>query len=155
MEIPASCVDYWNNFQQSVGYDADARFYEAFHFDDNEQHANDLAALVLRGQKRATASLLWMYEQQQKPLPQAGSLSIVTDFQSKPLCIIESTVVDIVPLNEVTSEFAAIEGEGDGSLEFWLRVHRDYFGRECERLGLSPSEDMPVVCEQFEVIYRG
>ena len=57
--------------------------------------------------------------------------------------------------DEVTAEFAATEGEGDGSLEYWQRAHRAYFGRECRRIGRIPTPTMPVICERFEVVFRG
>ena len=152
--IPAEIQTFWMQFQESAGIDASERFYESFHFDDNENDANELSQLVLVGVKRATASLLWTYEALQKPLPYVGALSVVTDWHGEPICVIESTVVDTVPYREVTAQFAATEGEGDGSLAYWRRVHWLYFGRECTRLGRQPAEDMPVVCEQFKVVYR-
>lgn len=153
MTIPPNIRPFWDEFLASIDYDPSSRFYEAFHFADNEATANDLAELVLNGTKRATASLLWTYEAAGTPRPKAGALSVVTNWASEPLCVIESTVVDIVPYNQVTEAFAAIEGEGDKSLQFWLKVHWEFFGRECERLGREPSVEMPVICEQFEVIY--
>lgn len=153
MNIPTAVRPFWDAFQTEIGFDASERFYEAFHFADNENHANELAQLVLSGTKRATASLLWTYEASNKPLPKAGDLSVVTDWQSNPLCVIESTEVAVTPYDEVTERFAATEGEGDKTLRFWREVHWLYFGRECQRLGKEPSQKMPVVCEEFRVLY--
>ncbi len=153
MKIPKAVRPFWGEFQAAVDYDASERFYEAFHFDDNERDANDLAKLVLAGTKCATAGLLWTYEAEKKPVPEAGILSVVTDWGGKPLCVIESTAVAIVPYDEVTERFAATEGEGDRSLRYWREVHWAYFGRECARIGREPSLKMPVVCEEFSVIY--
>ena len=50
-------------------------------------------------------------------------------------------------------EFAAAEGEDDGSLESWRRGHWAYFGRECARIGRDPDAGMPVVCESFRVVF--
>lgn len=58
MNVPKSVQPFWDKFQASIAYDASALFYQAFRFDDNESSANALAALVLSGQKRATAGLL-------------------------------------------------------------------------------------------------
>ncbi len=162
MEMSSQVQQFWTQFVATAGDDAtdDAaadnvagRFYEAFHFDDNEVDANALVELVLQGTKRATASLLWGYEISRIPLPKAGDLSVVTDWQGQPRCIIESTHVEVVSYEEVSEAFAAIEGEGDGSLRYWLEEHWLYFSRECQRLGKTPSLQMPVVCEQFKVIY--
>jgi len=157
MEMSSQMQQFWAQFVVTAGDDAAddvaARFYEAFHFDDNEVDANALVDLVLQGRKRATASLLWGYEVSHKPLPKVGDLSIVTNWQGQPRCIIESTQVELVPYAEVSEAFAAIEGEGDGSLRSWFEGHWLYFSRECQRLGKAPSLQMPVVCEQFKVIY--
>ncbi len=153
MEIPSHIRLFWDAFQATVDYDATERFYEAFHFDDNEKHANLLADLVLSGTKRATAGLLWTYESAQKKPPESGALSVVTNWRSEPLCVIESTRVAIVPFNEVTERFAATEGEGDKSLKQWREVHWAYFSRECKRIGKVPNESMPVICEEFDVLY--
>ena len=59
------------------------------------------------------------------------------------------------PNMEVPEEFAATEGEGDGSLRYWREAHWEYFGRECERIGRARDLKMPVVCERFEVVFRG
>jgi hypothetical protein len=69
----------WEGFQASAGKgDLSAHFYKAFHFDDNESSANELAELVLAGRKRATAATLWNFEALGPPRP--GSLSMVTDW---------------------------------------------------------------------------
>lgn len=153
MEMSSQVQQFWAQFVVTAGDDAAERFYEAFHFDDNEVDANALVDLVLQGRKGATASLLWDYEVSHKPLPKVGDLSIVTNWQGQPRCIIESTQVELVPYEEVSEAFAAIEGEGDGSLRSWFEGHWLYFSRECRRLGKAPSLQMPVVCEQFNVIY--
>ena len=151
--MPPAVVPFWREFCAAVGEERTDRFFEAFHFDDNAASANALAALVLARVKRATAGLVWSYEHAGVPLPQVGQLSVVTDFGGKPLGVIETIRVDVVPYDAVSAEFAATEGEGDGSLAYWRRAHWAYFGRECARIGRTPSFDMPVACERFELIH--
>ena len=154
MDVPPGIAEFWQSFCAELGADRSAQFYEAFHFDDNEPSANALAALVLAGVKRATAGLVWSNEAEGVSPPEAGSLSVVTDWNGQSVCVIETLGVEIVPFERVSAEFAAIEGEGDGSLAYWRRVHWASFGRECARIGREPSQDMPVACERFEVIYK-
>ena len=151
--IPADLREYWARVETALGGDVSDRFYEAFHFDDNEKDANTLAELVLSGTKKATASLLWTYEVTEKPLPSPGSLSVVTNWEGKPLCVIETDDVQITAYNQVSDAFAATEGEGDGSLDYWRKVHWLCFERECARIDKEPTLEMPVVCETFEVVY--
>lgn len=143
---------FWDAFRQTQAVDPASRFYEAFHFGDNEALANALATLVLAGRKRATAGLLWTFEHEGRRPPAPGDLSVVTDWHGKPLCVIETRVVNLRPFDAVTAEFAALEGEGDGSLQSWRAGHWEYFGRQCRRIGRTPDGQMPVVCEEFAVV---
>lgn len=155
MDIPERIQAFWSAYAATLGHDPTPRFIEAFHFDDNAPSADELGALVLAGRKRATAALVWAYEDAGKPVPAPGDLSVVTNFAGEPLCVIETRHVQIVPFDEVSAEFAATEGEGDGSLAFWRRAHTAFFGRECQRLGRGFSPTMPVVCEEFAVVFTG
>ncbi len=153
MTIPAHVAEFWNAFAASVGGVDDRRFYEAFCFGDGEALANSLAELVLRGTKRATAGSVWSFEAEAKRPPVPGDLSVVTRWGGKPLCVIETLTVEVVPFSEVSAEFAATEGEGDGSLSFWRAAHREFFTRECAVAGREFTEGMLVACERFEVVY--
>ena len=155
MTIPPSIHAFWGAFTSVIGHDPSDRFYEAFHFDDNAPSADDLAALVLSGRKRAGAALVWTYESEGKPIPKPGDLSVVTLFSGRPVCVIETQSIQIVPFSRVDADFAATEGEGDGSLAYWQRAHKAFFGRECQRLGREFGLDAPIVCERFAVVYRG
>ena len=155
MNIPGHIVPYWRRFIESQAEDPTARFLEAFHFSDSEQSANELARLVLAGTKRATAGLLWSFEAVAERLPKVPDLSVVTNWAKEPLCVIETQRVEIVAFDQVSEEFAATEGEGDGSLAYWRQAHWSFFGRECQRIGRQPDPGMPVVCEWFRVLFRG
>jgi uncharacterized protein YhfF len=154
MPIPPHVAYFWHDYANAAGSVDETRFYEAFHFGDSEELADSLAKLVLSGVKRATAGSVWSFEAEGKRLPQPGDLSVVTNWAGTPLCVIETLAVDIVPFNEVTAEFAATEGEGDGSLSFWREAHRQYFTRECARMGRQFAEDMLVACERFRVAFQ-
>ena len=153
MSLPQAIADYWARFNSEVGGVESTRLYEHFYFGDNERLANDLAELVLVGTKRATANLVWSFEAAKQRVRVPGDLRIVTDWNGKPMCAIETTKVEIVPFGEVTDEFAAIEGEGDGTLKYWVWGHTNYFKRECTRLNQDFSKDMLVACEQFKVVF--
>jgi len=56
--ISHSIQPFRNEFHACVGGNVEARFYVAFHFDDNQPSAHELAELVLAGTKRATAGLV-------------------------------------------------------------------------------------------------
>ncbi|MTG89072.1 ASCH domain-containing protein [Cellulosimicrobium sp. BIT-GX5] len=122
----------------------------AWSFGDNPALADDLLEAVLTGEKTATSSALWEYEDSGEQVPRVGELSILLDGQGHPRALIRTTSVEIVPFDEVDAEFARAEGEDDRSLEAWRAGHETYFRRVLER---EFSPDMPLVCERFELRY--
>lgn len=125
----------------------------AWHFCDNQRDADECAALVIQGRKRATAPSAWGLTSRGEPLPRAGDHHVVTDWSGIAQCVIRTTAVRVLPFSEVDEAHAAAEGEGDGSLDWWRSVHWEYYRRELEGTGLEPREDMPVVCEYFTVVF--
>lgn len=140
---------YWQRFLQDAHMDAATRYVDAYHFSDQETLANELLDLVLCGSKRATTSLARDYEMEGDPLPQAGDYAILTDFAGEPRCVIRTTAVACLPFCDVPEEMALREGE-DEELATWRSNHEAAFTRR----GQAFSPDMPVVFEDFEVVYR-
>jgi len=148
-----SVREMWESLRQERNLDHNN--FTSWHFADNKEAADELLQLVLKGEKRATASLYLVYQFIEEPLPRVGDFSVVTDWEGWAGCIIEVTRVEIVPFNKVSAEFACKEGEGDKSLSYWRRVHRDFFSRDLEQTaGQKFQEDMLVVCEEFEVVFQ-
>ena len=124
--------------------------YEAWAFGDDP---DTLAELVRTGVKTATASAYPFYELEGEDLPKAGEYSVILNTKDEAVCVIRTTKVYVTPYCEVTAEQAWKEGEGDRSLDYWRRVHEAFFRKELEAASLTFTEDMGVVCEEFEVIY--
>jgi uncharacterized protein YhfF len=125
----------------------------AWGFGNTPEMADELGELVQNGTKTATCSLLWEFEHDGDPLPQVGELSIILDGDDNPLCIIETVEVDLRAMNTVDEQFAYDEGEGDRSLAYWREAHWRFFSKICALMKRTPTEDMPLVCERFRVIY--
>jgi len=123
----------------------------AFGGDGDVELASDLLALILAGTKTATASALWEYGPKD-PIPAAGELSIILDGVGKPRAVIRTTSVEIVPFDQVSAEHAYLEGEGDRTLESWRRDH-EAFWRRTLPADREFDQQMPIVCETFEVLY--
>jgi uncharacterized protein YhfF/RimJ/RimL family protein N-acetyltransferase len=121
-------------------------------YGDSPELSEALLALIRAGRKRAGTGLLWAMEADHDSMPQPGQLEIVIDHRNEPALITRLTQVQVLPYGKVTAGYAAIEGEGDGSLEYWREAHWSFFSRECRRIGREPSESMPVVCSVFELL---
>ena len=152
-EIRARQREFWQAACRAVPSLMPSADYQVWHFGDSEALARDLADLVLNGPKRATAGLLWDAENDPAMMPVLGGYSLVTDHAGAPLLIVRTMRVDVRPYGDVDADFAAAEGEGDGSLDYWRAAHWAYFSRRCEALGRAPSNDMPVILERFALIY--
>ena len=125
----------------------------ADYFCADEKNANICSNLILRGEKTATCSMKYWYESGLEPMPKVGGLLVVTDWNGNPTSIIETTEVSECKFSEVSAEFAASEGEGDKSLDWWRKAHWNFFTAECKDQGLEPSKDMVLVLEKFKVVY--
>ena len=116
--------------------------------------ADWLVDLVIKGEKTATASNYILYEIENEPLPAEGVFNVVLNSKGQAVCIIQTTKVYIVPFNQVSAEHAYKEGEGDKSLLYWRKGHKEWFKNELENIGLEFNEEMNVVCEEFQLVYK-
>lgn len=144
---------FWEEFLLKTNRDKDTKYIECFHFELTEKFANELLRLVLIGQKQATCSSLRAYEIEGDRVPKAGDLSIVTDWEGIPKCVIETTNVMSIPFKDITFDICKREGEDD-NLESWRKGHITFFSSEGAKLGYTFTEDMPVVFEDFKVVFR-
>jgi uncharacterized protein YhfF len=151
-KLHPSLLELWNYFMLCNQEHKNTPIPESYYFCDNEKDANTCAQLVLDGVKRATSTSMWWFETYKQPLPKIGDLAIVTDWDGIAKAVIETVKIEMTPFNEVTAEYAKIEGEGDKSLTYWNKVHWDYYTREMMKRGEQPSEDMILVCEYFRTV---
>ncbi len=143
---------YLNSLTQT-----DRTKYQSFssdYFCGDEHNANLCAELIRVDQKTATCSLNIWYESGEEPMPTVGHLQVAVDWNGNPICIIEIDSIETCKYNEVTTEFAYAEGEGDRSLEWWRKAHWRFFSAVCTELKIQPHEEMVLVLERFHVVYR-
>jgi uncharacterized protein YhfF len=147
---------YWTDFLATQPPDSSyhGRTYIAEAFGDHPQLADELGALIVNGVKTGTCSALWEWEAEGNPIPEVGLISITLNGAGEPICIIETTEVTQRRFNEVDEEFAYSEGEGDRTLQYWREAHTRFFSRVLAKIGRNFSEDMPLICERFKVIYK-
>jgi len=126
---------------------------QAWAFGAGKEMAEELARLVVAGVKRATATSLEGILVDGDPMPQVGVHSVIYDGSRVARCIILTTAVHVAPLDSVSEAFAWQEGEGDRSVEYWLEGHRSFFRAEHETLDLPFSDSIPVIFEEFVVVW--
>ncbi|HEX3670485.1 MAG TPA: ASCH domain-containing protein, partial [Candidatus Cybelea sp.] len=127
--------------------------FSVWSFGDNRDMANELAALVVAGTKRATTSLLRSFESSDEPLPKPGEFGVVVGGDDRPCCIVRVTEVEVKPMGDVDTRFAWDEGEGDRSLDWWLSTHTRFFTREGATEGFAVDRSTEVVLVRFEAVW--
>jgi len=145
--------EYWDEFlilNPAITKDTS---YQAWFFGNTAEMALELAALVIEGKKTATGSLAAVNKIRPEEAPVPDGYSVVTDFHGVPMCVIQTAEIRHMPFEEVDAQFAADEGEGDQTIEYWRDVHWLYFTREADGLGLDFDERSLVCCERFRLLY--
>src|SRR5690242_7512856 len=152
MALKTGATDaFWREFAQHAGLsDAD---YQVVAFGGSPQMATELAALVVAGTKRATASLFRDYQDGRSPQPAIGDFVVLVDGNGAPRCIWRTTEIEIKPLNAVDARFAWVEGEGDRTRDWWLAAHRRHFGRQAAHEGFGMHDAIETVFERFTVVW--
>ena len=102
-----------------------------------------LIELVLSGKKTATTS---NYDENE--LPVIGEESIIHYDNEKDACIVKTIDYKIMKFKDMTEDLASLEGEGDLSLDYWRKVHYEFF----KSYNPDFNEDTLVVFERFELV---
>jgi len=111
-------------------------------FGDSPELADRLAAVIVAGVKTATCSHAGII-----PPPAVGERGYLMSGDGRRLAIIETKTVTPMKFCDVTQELAVLEGEGDLTLDYWQRAHREYF----TRLGVF-AEDMDILFETLRLV---
>ena len=115
---------------------------ETFSFGDSPALADELAALVLAGRKRATC-----WAAADGMLTEVGKQMVMLDGAGRPRAVTQTVELTLRRFGKVDAAFARDEVEGDLTLAFWQRAHRTYFDRKGQF-----AEDMLLCCERFRVV---
>ncbi|AVN60338.1 RNA-binding protein [Mesoplasma entomophilum] len=153
MKMEQKIREYWEKFKLDTNADQDLNYKEDFCFGYDERTYKELLKLVLEGKKKATSSALFQYEKDNEEEPRVGDYAIVTDSLRNPKCIIKTTNVRYIKFNEMNYDICKLEGE-DENLESWKEEHRTFFTSVFKRYNLNFTEDMDILFEEFEVVYR-
>ena len=144
---------FWLESCKTHKIDSKSKYHASTFTDPKFTNIGDgISYLALYGQKRATAHLLQDFEQNGTPRRASGDYWVLLSVSGLPMALLRMTKVEVKPFNQVDAAFAATEGEADLSLDHWTKVHRSYFQTQCEAWGIKWSEDLPTVCESFELI---
>ncbi|WP_353328609.1 ASCH domain-containing protein [Chitiniphilus shinanonensis] len=144
---------YWQAFLRDTGRPQDTACYGCDVIGDTRELILALMALILPGRKRATTSCVAEYETSGEAPPQVGSLTILTDFDGNPVCVIETTAITTLRFCDMTFDLCQREGEDD-CLESWVKNHLAFFTRDAAAKGYPFTPESLVLFEDFAVVYQ-
>ena len=107
-----------------------------------------LVDLVLHGQKRATAGLLFEYEAESEPIEHVGEHLAMVDNDDQHVGTLEVTRVEVVRFANVPDDFALAEAEGDLDASDFRDSHLAYW----TRTGHTVNDDTPIVTIYFDLL---
>lgn len=141
----------WQLFCEKESLPVETRF-EAWQFGGAPDY---LVALVMQKIKTATASGydLYFLPGEAEELPRIGEYSVIEDSVGQAVCVIRTIKTTVVPFDEVGSEQAYKEGEGDRSLMYWRKVHEEFFKEDFAGCGVKFDLKSKILCEEFELVY--
>ena len=113
---------------------------------------DEITELCRQGKKRGTAHLALDFETNEIPRRGPGDYLVVLDRHNAPVRLARMIKVEVTPYRDVSEEFARREGEGDLSLAYWRQAHEGYFKRQLAAWGREWRDDLPVVCESFDLL---
>lgn len=142
---------YWQQFTEQQQLSPNLQPAEIYSFGNTEQMANELARLVIIGQKTATTSAIELYEPDEH-VPQVGDYNVILDGRDRPIAITKTTACTIVKYNQVDAEHAFLEGEGDRTLDYWRSAHEAFFKAEYAEVGRIFEPAIDCLCERFIVV---
>jgi len=148
---------FWEEFKNSNSQLKKINFGSSWGFGDSPEMADRLAELVLSGKKTATTGSLIEYEIDNEKVPDVDltTFDILLNGDDKPIAIIRTTNIFVIPFKEVTEEHAYREGEGDRTLSYWRKSHMNYWERLFRELNIDKDIlTMDVVCEELEVFLK-
>jgi uncharacterized protein YhfF len=106
--------------------------------------------LVINGNKRATASTLQEYEDQNEVIEHVGEELYLLGNTEELLGKVVITEVSQCAFKDVPDRFAVAEAEGDLNAEDFRRSHTAFW----TRIGVPINDDTPVVLLYFDLVEK-
>ncbi len=142
---------FWLEYQRACGVQVEG--FSATHFGHSRAVADELAALIAGGDKRAHATLERDFEAEGDELPRPGEHIVVLDGRGTPQGIVRIKHVERRYFNDIDDEFAFECGEGDRTLAWWLVAYRQEFAERAEAQGFQVGEKAVLILEYFELVW--
>lgn len=104
--------------------------------------------------KVGTFSLPWVMEAEGHPQTAPGTPVILTGYDGSPQAVVRITDVRKTNFGAIDRAETELDGPPVQDPDVWRPLHRDYWNGLLAKYGKSCTDDMPVLVEPFEFIYK-
>lgn len=151
LPLSEAALAYWADCAAEIGETEDGAL-RARRFGSTPEMSNLLLGLVLEGEKSITTTSPWLYDEGLQAAPVVGDYWVVMDGAGRPAAVLRTTEVTTMPMDQVTERYSQYEGPTVRPIEAWRKVHWNFFTRVLAPHGKTPTADMPVTLERFEIV---
>jgi uncharacterized protein YhfF len=142
---------FWLDYQKATNPQVTG--FSAAAFGATRALADEHAALIRDGSKRAHATLERDFEAEGDDLPRPGDHVVVLDGRGSPCAVVRTRHVERRFFNDIDAEFAFENGEGDRTLAWWLTAYRQEFAERAEAQGFQIGERAVLILEYFDLVW--
>jgi uncharacterized protein YhfF len=142
---------FWLDYQKACSVQVEG--FSATAFGHTRAVADELAALIAEGHKRAHPTLERDFEAEGDELPRPGDHVVVLDGSGAPRAIVRTRHVERRYFNDIDEEFAFECDEGDRTLAWWLVAYRQEFAERAEAQGFQVGERAVLILEYFDLVW--
>lgn len=145
--------EFWRDCCEALPAETAGRSYRARRFGDDPIVAQLILDLISAGEKTGTFAVDWEFEDRPGERPAPGDLYVVTDHSGMPGALIRITATETLPFNAVSERHVQCEGPALRQVGPWRKLHWEFWSRTLARIGRRPAQDMPILYQQFELLY--
>lgn len=145
---------FWQQCLAVIDHPPADDFYRVRYYGTSQTIATMLGKLIVDGVKTGTFLVPRAHEGDAHMKPVVGGYIVLTDFDGKPLALLETLSVRTVKFDDIIEPDVQCEGPNLRNLAAWRNVHFEYFAAQLKPLGFTMSGEEKVTIETFRVVKK-
>lgn len=125
--------------------------YKLWKFSDEGEYRKNIISRILDGEVRGESYSTDFFDANSQPLPKVGQYNVICDMNRQAYAIVKTSDVTAVSYGDVNEKLARLEGYG--TVSQWKRFNENKYKSLCDRMDIIFSKDLPLIFEEFEVVY--
>jgi uncharacterized protein YhfF len=119
----------------------------------DEETTGLIINFIKAGEKVGTFSLPWIMTAENLPMSYKGLPIILLSYDGNPELVVQLTKVFETSFGNIDAEVTSIDGPPVRDPDVWIPLHRNYWNGILKDYGISCTDDMPVLVEEFKLVF--